>query len=319
MRLTEWKPLLRCAGKGYCSMSIAVVPAYRVVRRFIKDVEGLPTDVALDSLWANLRTYSQHMLAQTDAVFAELGQRMAISQIGDPDLGQLAGAIDVLDASRAKELAEEALLQCSRALPRPDLSTRVVLLPGDGQSTVMTTQMHGVLGVSLGSQATLVFLWPTKNWQQWLAYTICHEYAHLVRNLLLPRRMSGGRLVYQKSQEPETLLDAMVAEGIADSFAMEQCAGMEPPSVNALSLEEEVQVWPKLRRRLSVSDTSEIRRFLYGDNDRVPMWTGYTLGYRIVKGYLASHPSVRTAYLTGLGAKVIFEASQYLPTAVPAH
>jgi uncharacterized protein YjaZ len=299
-------------------MAIAVIPAYRVVKRFVKDIEGVPADAALDSLWANLRTYVNHMLSLTDAPFADLGQRMAVSQLGDPDLGGLADALGSLESGRAKELAEEALHRCAMALPRPDLSARVVLLPGDGQSRVLTSQMHGVLGISLGSQTTLLFLWPTSEWQPWLGYTVAHEYAHLVRNLLLPRRMSGNKLVYQKSQEPETLLDAMVAEGIADAFAMELCPGMEPASVVALSAETETQVWPKVRRRLAATDTSEIRRFLFGDNDRVPVWTGYTIGYRVVKGYLAAHPAARPASLIGLAARAIFEASQHQPAPVPA-
>ncbi len=300
-------------------MPITVIPAYRVVRKFVRDVQDMPADAALDSLWANLRTYTQHLLGQTDAAFADMGQRMAVSQIGDPDLDDLTQAIDILEAENTKEQAEATLQRCAQALPRPDLSTRVVLLPGDGQSSVMASQWHGGVGVSLGPQVTLVFLWPTGDWRQWLEYTLCHEYAHLVRNLLLPRRMTGGRLVYQKSQEPETLLDAMLAEGIADAFAMELCPGMRPAYLNALSCEDEAQVWPKVRRRLAVSDTSEIRRFLYGDNDRLPAWTGYALGYRMAGQYLAGHPSVRPAALTGLPAKAIFEAGPYVPSAMPSH
>ncbi|MBI2171671.1 MAG: hypothetical protein HYU30_06580 [Chloroflexi bacterium] len=299
-------------------MAVAVIPAYRVVKKFVKDVEGIPAEAALDSLCANLRTYVNHMLSLADASFGDLGQRMALSQLGDPDLAGLADALGSLELGRAKELVEGALHRCAMALPRPDLSARVLLLPGDGQSRVLTSQMHGVFGISLGSQTTLLFLWPASGWQRWLAYTVAHEYAHLVRNLLLPRRMSGGKLVYQKSQEPETLLDAMVAEGIADAFAMELCPGMEPASVGALSAEAEAQVWPKVRRRFAVSDTSEIRRFLYGDNDRVPLWTGHTIGYRVVQGYLAAHPAARPASLIGLAARAIFEASQHQPAPVPA-
>ena len=72
-------------------------------------------------------------------------------------------------------------------------------------------------------------------------------------------------------------------------------------------------MWPRVQRRLSVSDTTEIRRMLFGDGDRVPLWTGYTFGYDIVKSYLESHPDAQPANLTGLPASVIFEASGYDP------
>jgi uncharacterized protein YjaZ len=52
---------------------------------------------------------------------------------------------------------------------------------------------------------------------------------------------------------------------------------------------------------------TEIRRVLFGDNDRIPMWTGYTFGYRIVAGYLERHPGSRPASLAGTAGKVIFE------------
>ena len=145
-----------------------------------------------------------------------------------------------------------------------------------------------------------------------------HEYVHLVRNLLFPRGIVGGVLVYQKSQEPETLLDAMVAEGIADTFALELCPDLDPPWTHALTPEAEESVWPKVRRRLAVSDTSEIRRVLFGDNDRIPVWTGYTIGHKIVRGYLELQATARPSSLAGLTARTIFEASGYSPSLVPA-
>ena len=299
-------------------MSLTVVPAYRIIKRFVRDVEGLAYDEMLDTLEAKVRTYVHHLLAGTSSSYAELGQRTALTQLGDPDLDVLVHALDTIEAGGPKAIVEEALQRCAQALPRPDLTARVVLLPGDGQSRVLTSQMKGVIGFSLGAQVTILILWPTREWKQWTAYTVSHEYAHLVRNLLFPRSMVGSKLIYQKSQEPETLLDAMVAEGIADAFAMELHAGMEPPWTRALSPEAAEQIWPKVRRRLHVSDTTEIRRFLFGDNDRIPVWTGYTVGYRVVRGYLNRHPAARPASLLGLSGKTIFEASGYQPGLVSA-
>ena len=299
-------------------MSVTAIPAYRVIRRFAKDVEGLSHDAMLDGLEAKVRTYVQHLLSGTHASFGELGQRMALTQLGDPDPHTLGHALETIDSGGAKTIVEEALRRCAQALPRPDLAARVLLLPGDGQSRVLTSQMKGVIGVSVGAQATLIFLWPTGDWERWLTYTISHEYVHLVRNLLFPRGVVGGMLVYQKSQEPETLLDAMVAEGIADAFALELYPDLEPTWTHALTPEAEELVWPKVRRRLAVSDTSEIRRVLFGDNDRIPVWTGYTIGFKIVRGYLELQPTARPASLAGLAARTIFEASGYSPSLVPA-
>ncbi len=300
------------------TMSVTVIPAYRVIRKFVRDVEALPPDAMLDTLESNVRTYVQHLLSGTHSSFAELGQRTALTQLGDPDPHMLGHALEAIESGGAKNIVEEALQKCALALPRPDLAARVLLLPGDGQSRVLTSQMKGVLGLSIGSQATLIFLWPTEEWKRWLAYTVSHEYLHLVRNLLFPRGMAAGKLVYQKTQEPETLLDAMLAEGMADAFALELYPDQEPPWTHALTSQAHESVWPKVRRRLAASDTSEIRRLLFGDGDRIPIWTGYTLGFKIVRGYLDLHPAVKPASLVGLTARAIFDSSGFPPSPEPA-
>ncbi|MEK7777617.1 MAG: hypothetical protein AAB303_03215, partial [Chloroflexota bacterium] len=62
-------------------MSVTVIPAYRVIRKFVRDVERLPRDAMLDALESNVRTYVQHLLSGTQASFAELGQRTALAQL----------------------------------------------------------------------------------------------------------------------------------------------------------------------------------------------------------------------------------------------
>ena len=119
---------------------------------------------------------------------------------------------------------------------------------------MLVRQMNGVLGFSLGAQAMMVFLWPVRGWQRWLAYTVTHEYVHLVRNLLFPRVLAGGRFLYMKTQEPETLLDAMVTEGVADRFARQIHKDMIPPWTDALDPELERRLWPRVHRRFAVSD-----------------------------------------------------------------
>ena len=173
--------------------------------------------------------------------------------------------------------------------------------------------MNGVLGFSLGTQAMMVFLWPVQGWLKWLTYTVTHEYVHLVRNLMFPRGLAGGKLVYMKTQEPETLLDALVAEGVADVFATQIHQEMSPRWTNSLSPEVEQRLWPRVHRRLKVSDPTEIRRILFGDNDRIPLWTGYTVGYRIVTRYLDAHPDAQPADLVSMPASAVFEGSDYAP------
>ena len=294
-------------------MSITVIPAYRVVMKFARQAKGLPFEEGVDLLEHNLREYVRNLLSMLHPPIMELGERSAVTQLGDPHPDELISALDRLEAGNPKAIVERTLEQCSELLPRPDLNTRVFLLPGDGSSRVLVRQMNGVLAFSLGAQAMMSFLWPVEGWQKWLTYTVTHEYAHLVRNLLFPRGLAGGKLVYIRTQEPETLLDALIAEGLADVFARQIHHDMSAPWTDALSPELERSVWPRVRRRFAVSDTTEIRRILFGDNDRIPLWTGYTIGYRIVKRYLEAVPAAQPASLMGLPARAIYEASGYKP------
>ncbi len=296
-------------------MSITVIPAYRVVTSFAKRARDLPVEDAADALERSLREYVRNLLSMLHPSIMELGERTAVTQMGDPDPDALIAALAEIEGGSPKAVVERALAKCAEHLPRPDLNSRVFLLPGDGESRVMTRQMKGVVGFSLGAQAMMVFLWPVPGWEQWLTYTVTHEYIHLVRNLLFPRGLAGGKLVYMKSQEPETLLDVVVAEGLADVFATRLNDGFTPPWTGALAPEVERRIWPRVHRRFGVSDTAEIRRVLFGDNDRMPIWTGYTLGNRIVSRYLEVNPSVHPASLVGVPASVIYEGSEYVPAA----
>ena len=116
-----------------------------------------------------------------------------------------------------------------------------------------------------------------------------------------------------KTQEPETLLDAMIAEGVGDAFAHDQYPFMRPSWTQALDPSVEAKVWHKVHRRLGISDPTEIRRILFGDNDRIPQCTGYTIGYRIIQGYLQKNPSSTPANLVSFPGRAIFEASGYTP------
>lgn len=294
-------------------MGITVIPAYRVVTTFAKAASKLPFEEGLGALEVRLREYVRNLFSMLHPSIMDLGERSVITQIGDPNLARLVEALAEIEDGRPKTIVENALERCSRHLARPDLSTRVFLLPGDGESRVLVRQMNGVLAFSLGAQAMVVFLWPVDGWERWLTYTVTHEYIHLVRNLLFPRAPSGGKLVYVKSREAETLLDAMVAEGMADAFARDLCPETRPPWTDALSPEQERRLWPRVHRRFGVSDTTEIRRVLFGDNDRVAPWTGYTLGYKIVRRYIDANEGVRPASLVGLGARAIYDGGGYAP------
>lgn len=294
-------------------MTITVIPAYRVISKFAKQAKGRPFEEGVDYLERNLREYVRNLLSKLHPSIMELGERSAVTQLGDPDPESLIAALEAVEEGFPKSVAEASLSRCAEVLPRPDLQSRVVLLPGDGDSKVLVQQMKGVLGFSLGAQTMMVFLWPVDDWQESLTYTIAHEYAHLVRNLMFPRGISGGKLVFMKTSEPETLRDAMITEGVADHFAESLYPDIGPVWTDPLVAEGVENLWPRVHRRMGVSDMMEIRRVLFGDNDRLPAWTGYAFGHRIVRSYLDTHADATPASLIGIPASTIFDDSGFEP------
>ena len=288
-----------------------IVPAYRLVGYFAEQARQQTDEEPLAYFHDRLRLYLRRLLSGMRGSFAEIGERWAMSQAGDPNLAVLAQAAQTADNGAPRSVVEEALARCAQALPRPDLSSRVVLLLGDGESRILTQAMQYVSGVSLGSQMMLLLFWPAHHWIQTLAYTTAHEYIHLVRNHLFPRGLVGGRMVYVKNDKPDTLLDAMLGEGLADAFAQELFPEHKPHWITTLSPEAEEGVWPNVERRLDLTDPQEIRRYLFGDDDRVPLWTGHAIGYAIVRAYLRSHPDARPASLVGVPFTTLYAESGY--------
>ena len=103
----------------------------------------------------------------------------------------------------------------------------------------------------------------------------------------------------------KTLGEALVTEGLADHFASE--AFPDTPSQpwdNALSNEQEAELWRRAQSVLKVPGGYNHRAWFYGGGD-LPRWAGYTLGYRIAEAYLPDDFSASSA--VGTEADTVIE------------
>ena len=78
-------------------MGITVIPAYRVVSMFIREMKKLPLDPGLDFPDEKLGGYVHHQLSMARVTQLDLGVQAAITQIGDPNPDALFNAIKELD------------------------------------------------------------------------------------------------------------------------------------------------------------------------------------------------------------------------------
>jgi uncharacterized protein YjaZ len=196
-----------------------------------------------------------------------------------------------LEAQRAliTELVHEAVDITNGALRVGSVSFTVgvdrhLIIPGwgIGGATAGPDQVRLVVDPALPGLAQVL--------ESRLPPLVGHELHHVVR--------------WRGVGSPQTLLELMVTEGLADHFSVERFGTPPPPWADALS---EAQVTALMARAMAELDSTTFDRqawfFGLGVTD-LPRWTGYTLGYRLVGDYLARHPGASAAGLVHAPAEV---------------
>lgn len=100
-----------------------------------------------------------------------------------------------------------------------------------------------------------------------------------------------------------TLLEAMVSEGLADHFAIELLGVPVPPWSDAFP-EDRTDFY--LARAAPELDSAayDFNAWFFGLGTDLPRWTGYTLGFRLVRDYLDRHPDASAAGLVHASAEL---------------
>ncbi len=105
-----------------------------------------------------------------------------------------------------------------------------------------------------------------------LAATIAHELHHCAR--------------YTSVGYGQTLLEALVTEGLACAFEMDFRQGQIPIYANALELSQISALLSQAQEEFHSQTYAHDDWFFGSQEHGIPRWTGYTLGYEIVKKYL---------------------------------
>jgi Predicted Zn-dependent protease (DUF2268) len=133
----------------------------------------------------------------------------------------------------------------------------------------------------------------------WLPRALSHEVDHSVRILAGP----GIGI---------TLLPQMIAEGISSVFDEAAFPGPPNPWDRAISPSQECTLWNIAQLDLQGGGLYDV--WMFG-SPGIPHWTGFTIGYDIVKDYRDRHPQVSWSALTSTSAATILAGSGYRPCA----
>lgn len=100
----------------------------------------------------------------------------------------------------------------------------------------------------------------------------------------------------------DALLEALVTEGLADQFVRELFPKSRPfPWTRALS-SKRADILLKRAKRVWKKRYDHEAWFFGSTRLRIPRWTGYTLGYRIVGDYLKRHPDAKPSECAAMPA-----------------
>ena len=133
----------------------------------------------------------------------------------------------------------------------------------------------------------------------WLPRALSHEVDHSVRILAGPGIGS-------------TLLPQIISEGISSVFDEAAFPGPPNPWDRAISPSQECTLWNTAQ--LDLEDGGLYDVWMFG-SPGIPHWTGFTIGYNIVKDYRDRHPQVSWSALTSASAATILAGSGYRPCA----
>lgn len=109
-----------------------------------------------------------------------------------------------------------------------------------------------------------------------LAPMLAHEMHHAKR-----RRTVG----YGSS-----LFEASVTEGLADCFAME-ITGIDPPLWSVALTGGDLDNWITNVSSTWTNNSYDHSKWFLGTSAEVPRWTGYAIGFKLVKDYLLENPT----------------------------
>lgn len=97
-----------------------------------------------------------------------------------------------------------------------------------------------------------------------------------------------------------TVYTAAISEGLADHFAM-QVAGIPPRPWSVALSGEELELW--MAEVLASTGPYDHAQWFLGADPEIPRWTGYAVGYELVRQYFERNPGATAASLVGEPAR----------------
>ena len=219
------------------------------------------------------------------------------------DLDGLNTEITVLSNSGVERIVKEALLKVSKVLPGPNTTVYLQVIDPSYKKIIPPNASKildmGMRADTYGTGRILISIDPTsKNWKNMLPRVVAHEYHHSV-------------WVSRNFETIEfSLLDCLILEGRAESFADLLYPNIKAPWPDLLDREKEHRVWQHMKQVLHSTDEQLILKMFIGDKE-IPFLSVYSMGYRIMQEFFKNNPEVSLMEWTDMEPNEILSKSKY--------
>jgi uncharacterized protein YjaZ len=215
------------------------------------------------------------------------------------DIKELENTIQMLLKNEHKimELIQNGLKKSADKLPAENKSIHIFpahsSIPGI-QSYMK--ELGGITGWTLGKDFIFILIDPTFQ-ESHVISTIAHEYHHTV---------------YLEKLRPASLLDSIIIEGEADTFAKIIEPNVQTPWTAPLSDDKKQLVWKYVKPSLNEYNETIYDELFGGSPSRgIPKWANYRIGYNIMESFLKENPNTSIREWTEMPVEEILKRSKF--------
>jgi uncharacterized protein YjaZ len=287
-----------------------IQPTYLKVRDYLKAIVGVTDYDCKKGLFNQLIDPEHVCFSGLQHPPFELLRGLLFNPFEDDLEDWLPSYLDDIQGSGVESLITQSLTRCHSFIAGPP--GVVWILPGPRPSPTDSQKSSGanrVIGDAT-PQGMRLYISPIDGWQDWVKPVVAHEYNHYLR-------LQGG-------EEKKTLLDHLILEGIAETFAREIFPRPATPWTEQgfVTEEEACRVWKAMYPVHGASDARVIDKHMRGQDSYYCRFLpcekretiGHTIGHRIVQDYAKQKyagQGIDWAELTRLSSEVILGGSHF--------
>lgn len=206
--------------------------------------------------------------------------------------------LDTIDFERI----QQEFIKISQALPiYDDDPITVAIYPIDDDDSIVKERQNGVVGACVFGNIIMHVNPFAQDYIEWIPYVFAHEYHHAVW---------GHNWHVLKGGLKGSLLEHLINEGEADTFAKHMYPHLNPSWVSNVSKEEQRKAWAKIKPVLDSTDRNVHAQYVFGSEALdLPWCIGYYFGYTFINSFLDHNPEISLNDLLDMHPNDIFTRS----------